>query len=241
MLKNQFCRGLVAALALAILVSAASAGPIAEFDGAFRLAYADYRTALAVTNAKNVEAGDKAVAAFATKWSALSGRYRASPPPQFAEDAKWGESLDAVTAILVRVKADVAKGDLVAGHNSLEEVRDVLGGLRARNGLVAYSDRIDAFHHTMEQVVSKPYGGLSGAGLTELVEDAAVLAFLGNELKKMLPPDAVSSADFAPALAAVLDPVRELQAAARVGDVEKIKAARSKIKPAFGKLFVKFG
>jgi len=241
MVKFQFCRGFFSALTLGILLSAASAGPIADFDGVFRLAHADYRTALAVTNTKNREASDKAVAAFESKWSALTASYRASPPPQFAEDAKWRESLDAITAILVRAKAEVAKGDLAAGHTSLEAVREVLGEMRARNGVVAYSDRIDAFHHTMEEVVSKPYGGFSGAGLTELIEDAAVLAYLGDALKKMPPPDALKAADFAPTLAAVLDAVRDLQSAARASDVEKIKAARSRIKPAFGKLFVKFG
>jgi hypothetical protein len=68
-----------------------------------------------------------------------------------------------------------------------------------------------------------------------------VLAFLGNELKKSPPADAAQSADFAPLLAAMLGAVGELQAAARTGNVDAIKAARGKIKPAFAKLFVKFG
>src|SRR3989304_1569173 len=90
MVKFQFCRGFFSALTLGILLSAASAGPIADFDGVFRLAHAD----------------------------------APPPPPQFAEDAKWRESLDAITAILVRAKAEVAKGALAAGHTSLEAVRE---------------------------------------------------------------------------------------------------------------------
>jgi hypothetical protein len=35
--------------------------------------------------------------------------------------------------------------------------------------------------------------------------------------------------------------VADLQAAAHAGDLDKIKAARARIKPAFAKLFVKFG
>lgn len=238
---TRFCFGFIVVLMFGALVSAASAGPIAEFDAAFRQTYADYRTALAITNTPNREKSEMAVAAFQTKWAALVAKYRSSPPPQFAEDAQWGETLDGVTAIVARANADVAKGDVPAAHLTLETVRERFGDLRARNGVVAYSDRIDVFHHLMEQVVSKPYGGFSGAGLTELVEDAAVLGYLGDELKKLPPPDAVKTADFAPTLAALLDAVHALRAAARTGDAEKIKGARSKVKPAFGKLFVKFG
>ena len=231
----------VVALMFGALVSVASAGPIAEFDAAFRQTYADYRTALAITNTPNRDKSETAVAAFQTKWAALVAKYRNSPPPQFAEDAQWGETLDAVTAIVARANADVAKGDVPAAHLTLEAVRERFGDLRARNGVVAYSDRIDAFHHLMEQVVSKPYGGFAGAGLTELVEDVAVLSYLGDELKKLPPPDAVKAVDFAPTLAALLDAVHALRAAARSGEAETIKGARSKVKPAFGKLFVKFG
>jgi soluble cytochrome b562 len=226
---------------LVALAPAAFAGPIADYETALRAAYADYRNALFATNTKNRDGSDKTMAALDAKWSALVGKYRSSPPPHYSEDAKWAASLDQVSGVLARAKAEIAKGELAEAHETLEAVRERLGELRARNGLIAYSDRIDAFHHFMESVLTKPYGGLTGAGLTELVEDAAVLAFLGNELKKSPPADAAQSADFAPLLAAMLGAVGELQAAARTGNVDAIKAARGKIKPAFAKLFVKFG
>jgi hypothetical protein len=219
----------------------AFAGPIADYETALRAAYADYRNALFATNTKNRDGSDKTMAALDAKWSALVGKYRASPPPHYSEDAKWVASLDQVSGVLARAKAEIAKGDLAEAHETLESVRERLGELRARNGLIAYSDRIDTFHHFMEQVLTKPYGGLTGAGLTELVEDAAVLALLGNELKKSPPADAAQAPEFAPLLGAVLGAVGELQTAARAGNVEAIKAARGKIKPAFAKLFVKFG
>jgi hypothetical protein len=232
---------LATCLVFVTLVSAASAGPIADFNAALRDAYAGYRSALAVTNTPNREGSEKAVAVFQSKWSAFAATYRNSPPPHFAEDAAWAETLDAVGAIVARASAEVAKGDVAAAHLTFEAVRDRLGELRARNGVIAYSDRIDFFHHTMEEVVSKPYGGFSAAGIIALIEDVAVLVHLGEELKKLPPPDASKAADFAPTLTALLDAVRDLQAAARAGDADKIKAARAKVKPAFGKLFVKFG
>lgn len=241
MLTARLLRGLVAAVMLAALVSAAAAGPIADFDAALRAAYADYRGALALTNAKNRDGSEKALAAFDAKWSALFAQYRNAPPPHYAEDTKWSASLDAVSAILARAKAEVGKGDLAASHESLEKVRDVLGDLRARNGIIVYSDRVNAFHHVMEVVLGKSYGGFSGAGLSELVEDTAVLAYLAGNLKTMPPGEALNSAEFAGLVGAVLESVNALQVAARAGDAARIAAARSKIKPAFAKLFVKFG
>ncbi len=233
--------GAAVLIALLALVLPVFAGPIADYETALRAAYADYRNALFATNTKNRDGSDRTMAALDAKWSALVAKYRASPPPHYSEDAKWAASLDQVSGVLARAKAEIAKGELDVAHETLESVRERLGELRARNGLIAYSDRIDAFHHFMESVLTKPYGGLTGAGLTELVEDVAVLALLGNELKKSPPADAVQSPEFVPLLAAVLGAVGELQTAARAGNADAIKAARGKIKPAFAKLFVKFG
>jgi hypothetical protein len=230
-----------AIVAVLALVLPALAGPIADYEAAFRSGYADYRNALFATNTKNPEGSAKAMAAFEARWSELFARYRTNPPPQYAEDPKWGDTLNEVSAILARAKAEIAKGDLAEAHETLESARDVFAALRARNGVIVFSDRIDAFHHAMEQVATKPYGGFTGAGLSELIEDAAVLAFLGAELKKSPPPDAAQSAEFAPLLGGVLAAVADLQAAARAGNAEQIKTVRSKIKPAFAKLFVKFG
>ncbi|MFN3658956.1 MAG: hypothetical protein ACK4UO_17035 [Pseudolabrys sp.] len=232
---------LATGLLLVTLASAALAGPIAEFNAAFRQTYASYRSALAVTNTPNREGSEKAVGALQSSWSAFAAKYRSSPPPQFAEDARWAETLDAVSAIVARASGEVAKGDIAAAHLTLEAVRERLAELRARNGVIAYSDRIDAFHHTMEEVAGKPYDGFAGPGLAAFREDVAVLVHLGEDLKRNPPPDAVQAPDFVPLLTALLDTVRDLQAAARAGDAEKIKAARAKLKPAFGRLFVKFG
>jgi hypothetical protein len=219
----------------------AVAGPIAEYEATFRSAYADYRNALFATNTKNREGSEKTIAAFDAKWSALTVKYRTTPPQHYAEDAKWPESLQTVTGIVARARAEIGKGALAEAHETLESARDVFAALRERNGVIAYSDRIDAFHHAMEEVLTKAYGGFAGEGLIELIEDASVLAYLSAELRKSPPPEATNSAEFALLLSAVNKAVAELRAAARAGDAEQIKAGRSKIKPAFAKLFVKFG
>jgi hypothetical protein len=244
MLSRILALGLAALFVLGLAIFhplTAFAGPIADYEAMFRDAYADYRNALFATNTKSTEASNKSITAFGAKWAALVARYREWPPPQYAEDKKWSESLDVVTAIVTRANAEVGRSAYGEAHETLESARDAFAALRQRNGVIAYSDRIDAFHHAMEQVLTKSYGGFASAGLTELVEDTAVLSYLGAELRKGLPPDAAQAPEFAQLLDSVIEAVADLRAAARAGDVEKIKASRTKIRSAFAKLVVKFG
>lgn len=231
-------------IAAALILSrqhSAGAGEIANFDAQLRAAYADYRMALMQSNLKNREATDKAVAGFESKWTALAERYRKAPPPQFADDPEFETSVAAIFDILARAKTEFARGDLAAGHDTIEAVRIQIDMLEIRNRRTGFSQRINTFHHAMEETVEKSYGGFTGAGLTEAIEDGAVLAHLAHELNRLPPPEAASAQDFKPMLTALTDAVAQYQAALRTGQPDAIRIARSKIKPTFGRLFVKFG
>src|SRR5690554_3038235 len=108
----------IALFALGIAPQPSFAGPVAEFEAALRTAYADYRAALFHTNSKNAEASVKAIATFDDKWTALSAKY-ASPPPQYADDPKWGETFAKVKFIIDHAEAVAAKGDLAEAHEML--------------------------------------------------------------------------------------------------------------------------
>lgn len=230
-----------AVFAVALLAAPARslAGPVAEFEAALRTAYSDYRTALFHSNTKNAEGTVKAIAAFETKWSALSIKY-ASPPPQYADDPKWSETLAKVKFILDHAEAVADKGDLLEAHEMLEQIRDVIGDLHTRNGMVGFSDRMNAFHTAMEHMLQNKFDGFSTAGFGALREQAAVLAYLANELDRFPPPEA-GETDYAPSLKALQQAVADIQAAARASDVAAAKAALAKIKPVYAKLFLNFG
>lgn len=230
-------------IAGAVAVSAvvpAAAGPIAEFEKALRGVYGDYRMALMQTNLKNAEAAQKAIAGFETKWAALVAAYAKAPPPHFAEDGQFAAVLEKIAAINQRAKSIASAGNLAEAHDVLEEIRGELGRLRLRNGMMTFSDRMDAVHAQMEHMIDRRKGDFSLAGLAELREDAAVLAFLADDLKRHPAPEA-SAPDFAPTLQAFLDAIAALRQAVRNGDAEASKAALAKIKPAYARLFVKFG
>ena len=231
---------LIALFALGTAPNPSLAGPVAEFESALRSAYADYRAALFHTNSKNTEASVKAIAAFDEKWSALSTKY-SSPPPQYADDPKWSETLAKVKFIVDHAEVVAAQGNLADAHEMLEEVRDVIDALHLRNGIIGFSERMNAFHVEMEHVLTRKYEGFTSAGLGALREDMAVLAYLTAELKKFPPAEAAGNAEFANGLQAVIDSVAAVQSAARASDPARVKEALAKVKPAYSKLFLKFG
>lgn len=234
-------RTVLAAFACSLMLAGvASAGPVADFETRLNAAYADYRMALVLTNQNNADGTMKAIAGFETKWSALAATYAKAPPPQYVEDAKFAATLASVTAINERAKGLAAAGKLAESHEVLEEIREELGHLRLRNGMMSFSDRMNAFHAQMEYAVVKAYGGFSVAGLAELREDVALLVYLGDDLKRH-PPANAAAPDFAPSLQALLETVAAVQKSARDGNGEASKATLGKLKGLYGRLFAKFG
>lgn len=233
-------RGVVAGLAvMGLLASAAEAGPFADFERALAGAYGPYKAALFQTNQKDREGTDKSLAAFEAQWAQLMKTYRTAPPPQYADDAGWAATVGAIDTLIASAKAETAKGDLVKAHDVLEGVREKLGDLRARNGVVIFSDRVDAYHEHMEHVLNGKYSGADGT--VTLREDAAVLVHLAAQLERNAPAAMKGEAAFKDGLAAMVGAAKALQAAARGGDAEAIGKAMKALKPAYAKFFVRFG
>ncbi len=236
---NPFTRLASAAALTVVLIGSANAGPVADFETAMRGAYADYRAALFTTNAGKPEAAVKAVAAFQQKWSALAAA-NAAAPPQYADDPAYAETLAKVASITGKAAVEVAAGKLTEAHETLEAIRFQIGGLHERNGIVGFSDRMNAYHAKMEEVLGKDYSGFDAAGLGALREDAAVLAYLAAGIKAH-PPAEASDPAFGKLLDGMTDSVTRLANAARSGDPAATKSALGGLKVPYSKLFLKFG
>jgi hypothetical protein len=230
-----------AVAALLPMPAAAFAGPFADFEKALLSAYAPYRAALIQTNQKDKAGTEKSLQAFAAQWRALMTTYRAAPPPQYADDPKWPETVAAIEATIAEATAQTVRGDLAKAHDTLEAVRDKLGELRARNNVVVFSDRMDAYHEKMEQTLAGRYDGFGTAGLDSVRENAAVLAHLAEQLERHAPPAYRSDAAFKEGLAALVASVKALQSAMREGDKAGLEKALKGLKPPYAKMFVRFG
>ncbi len=228
-------------LATTLLSAPAWAGPFSDFEAQARTAYAGYRAALFQTNKNDKAATEEALNGLSSKWSALIAQWGKAPPPQYVDDAKFTGTLDSVTKIIDAAKAEAAKNELAKAHETLEKIRDELSALRERNGVVIFSDRMNAYHAKMEDVLAKNYTGFDASGLSTLREDAAVLAYLFAEIAAKPPADGVGKDDFRQALGALKNSVEALVAASRGNDAAAAKKAVDGLKGPYSMLFLKFG
>jgi len=222
-----------------MLVGAATAGSVADFEKAMRGAYSDYRLALFQTNTGNRDAAAKAVESFRQKWTALIAA-NAEAPPQYADDPTFGSTLAEVATIADSAAAQVADGKLAEAHGTLEAIRDQIGSLHERNGIIAFSDRMNAYHAKMEEILVGDYDGFSSAGLGDLREDAAVLVYLSNDIAAHPPAESADPA-YEALLKGVSDSVATLLVGVRSSDAAAVKQAINGLKVPYSKFFLKFG
>ncbi len=226
---------------LGLSSTGANAGPFNDFEKALAAAYAPYRAALMQTNQKDKAATEQSLQAFGGKWAELMKTYKTAPPPQYADDPKWPETIGSVEQMISAAKNEAAKGDLVKAHNVLEGVRVQLGHLRSRNGVITFSDRMDAYHEKMEQILASTYGGYDIGGIGALREDVTVLAHLAQLLPVHAPAAFGQEPSFKEALAGLNSSIDALQTAARKGDKPSIEKAIQGLKGPYAKMFVKYG
>ncbi|MCB1487507.1 MAG: hypothetical protein KDJ88_08620 [Bauldia sp.] len=234
-------RGTLLAMSAAVTFgSMAIAGPVQDFEKDMRAAYGDYRGALFFTNANKPEQAAKAVADFEQKWDALAADYAAAPP-HYADDPAYKETLAKVSEIAKTAAGEVADGKLPAAHETLEAIRDQIGGLHMRNGVISFSDRMNAYHAEMEHVLGRDYGNLDAVGMAALVGDAAVLHYLAMQIADHPPADATDNPAFEAAMKPFMASVEALQTAVQSGDAAAAKKAIGGLKPPYSKLFLQFG
>jgi hypothetical protein len=157
------------------------------------------------------------------------------------DDGKFASTLADVTSVTGNAQGAISKGDLADAHEILERIRDLLGNLRSRNGVVTFSDRMNAYHEAMEHILTKPYGGYDAKGLGDLREDASVLAYLFRQLETHPPAHVTGSAAFSQAMGSVKTSVEDLLSAARTADPGAVRQAVQKLKQPYSVLFLKFG
>ena len=125
---------------------------LAEFLTASAEAYAPYRGAMSYLHTGNAGLAALALDAMAARWAALCDRFRTQPPAAFAEDPVWRASLDGITGRIETARARLEAGDAQGAAAALAPIRAALGDLRRRNGIVTFSDRIDAFSAAMDAI-----------------------------------------------------------------------------------------
>lgn len=226
-------------LALALLLAASQGRAADPLTAAVAEFYPAYRAALFRTNNGPPDAALAAVTEAAQHWRGVTARFTDALPVPYAEEREWPALARRIGAILEQAQAEAAAGRLPHAHETLEEVRELLGALRARNGVFTFSDAMDAYHAEMERAA--PLAAEGPARLADLRELAGVLHFLAGRLLPAAPPALRADPEFAALEAANRAAVEAFRSAVRMGDPAAIAQAAAALRGPYSRLFLRFG
>jgi len=214
-----------------------------QFQQDVNKAYASYRTALFQTNKKNHTKSLESTFNFQQQWLAITEKYSEAPPEVYATDPQWKPTLvniGDITALSIR---EILAEKLSDAHETLEAIRDELGALRQRNQVITFSDHVDNYHEAMESLLFlglKPYD-IDDKGLLLIREELAVLDYLADEMKENAPAEYLKKEKFNKAMQGVFGSLKALRHAIDEENPDKVVKAIKGLKPAYAKVFVKFG
>jgi hypothetical protein len=233
-------RIVAAGLLLSLCATPVLAGAVADFERDLRDAYGQYRTALFQSNSGNRDATGQAMQELTRKWAAIGSTWGQDPPPQYVDDPAFRDTLAAVSAVIDQASMQIAAGDLPTAHVTLEGIRSEIGELHDRNGITSFSDRMNAYHARMEEVLALDLANLPEGGIAVLQDHAAILTYLSKDIADHPAPEAGDPA-YGPLVDGMVKSVAALQMAVRSGDSAAISAAVDGLKVPYAKLFAKFG
>ena len=209
---------------------------------AMQAAYVPYRAALFRTNSKAQAESEQAIAQARAQWQALSERYATRPPAPYDRDPGFAAALKQVDDVYAKAQAQIADKRLPDAHATLEEARDRMADLRRRNGVIVFSDHMNAYHEEMEQALNEGARILAQpGGMLALAGQAGVLDYLGRRLRSEAPATLAGDAEFGSLVDAVQSSVAALRGAIARQDEAAVRDALGKLKSPYSRLFLKFG
>lgn len=206
-------------------------------------AYASYRVALFQTNKQDEKGSLKGISGFNQKWSKLIVQFADNPPEIFASDAEWKQTLVNVADLAEKSDNEIKAGQFTQAHETLEGIRDELSHLRSRNHLVFFSDHINAYHQAMEHLLLAGYNetNIDNQSVPAIREQLAVLEYLVKMIADNAPQDYKTNKEYNALQQGLVDSLAQLRNALVNGDANAVDKAIKALKPAYAKLFVKFG
>jgi hypothetical protein len=216
-----------------------AADPVTD---AMQAAYAPYRAALFRTNSKAQPESEQAIAQAQQAWKAISERFAGKPSAPYDRDPEFAKSLAQVAAVYERAAQQIGDRRLADAHETLEQVRDLIAGLRRRNDVVVFSDHMNAYHAEMEHVLQQAQQVTgSSRDLMLLMARVGTLEYLARRLRSEASAALLREPDFQPLLDTVEASVAALRAAVLSQDAAAIRAAIDKLKGPYSRMFLKFG
>lgn len=229
----------MAALAACLNAPARAADVVTD---ALQAAYPAYRAALFRTNSKAQTESEQAIAQAQQGLRAVIDRFGSKPSAPYDRDPDFGATLAQVAAVFAKAEQQIKARQLPEAHETLEAARDLLATLRQRNGVIVFSDHMNAYHAEMEHLLIDGAKWLDQAqGLVRVTAQSGVLAYLARQLRQQAPANLARDAGFEAGLKAVADSVQALEGAVARQDPAAIRQAIEGLKKPYSQLFLKFG
>lgn len=178
------------------------------------------------------------------RWRAILSDFESTPPDGFAADPLWRDTLMEVAAVLDDALTKTDVGDLEAARDALTPVRHKLAGLRQRNSVTTFSDRIDEISAAMDQLWRYRHAPPDFAApdtARQLGSRAAVFAYVLNRAKAAAPPALAESAEFQRLIAGALEGTDRLWLALERKDQDLLINTLRELRSFEQILFLKFG
>lgn len=235
-------RGSVLIAAAVISMGCLSARAADSVTQAIQDAYAPYRVALFKSSAGSVQEAQQALASAADRWEGLRRQLGGQLQSPYSEDAAFGADIERVGLVYKEAAEKLSANDKAAAHEVLEQIRDILSGLRHRNDIVVFSDHMNAYHEKMEQVLTEGPGLLdSQAGMFNLTLMVGALDFLAQKLDTEAGVRLRQNVEFHALVKALQASVAALKTALATQNPALVRDALTGLKPTYARLFVRFG
>lgn len=232
-----------AALALAATLASAPAAFAADaLTDAIQAAYAPYRAVLFRTNNKAQAESEQTMAQTRQAWADIVARFSKQPPAPYDRDTALAATLAEVGVVYEAAAKQIAAAQLVPAHDTLEKARDLMSDLRRRNGVVVFSDHMNAYHAQMEHVlIDGPAQLATAQGAMGLLAQVGALDYLAARLRSEAPAALLANPEFVNLQQQVQASVAGVRDALVRQDSVAAKAAMDKLKKPYSQLFLKFG
>lgn len=193
--------------------------------------------ALFSTNTGNQAKSIAAIEKFSGHWGKVVQSWKSKAPPQYEMDKTFASDLAQVASIAGKSLKEAKAGELGKSHVTLERVRDILADMRKRNGVVSFSDHVNAYHSQMEHVLKTSYQG----DQRKLIADTGALKYLAAALKNNAPAEYLAQDSFKQGLAGINTSLAALEKAIAGKDRAAIGKARKKLKKPYAMFFIRWG
>jgi hypothetical protein len=178
----------------------------------------------------------------ANRPATIGGRFTSKPPPPYDRDTEFAATLAKVSAVYDKAAREVDRNQLTQAHETLEAARDLMADLRRRNGVVVFSDPMNAYHAEMERLLIDGPKILAGPQpLPMLMAQVGVREYLARQLRVQAPAQLSQDQEFNRLLKDLEASVQGVKSALVNQDLAAVKQAMSKVKAPYSQLFLQFG